>query len=132
MKFIYLNLIAILIIISLIGGCNSGSKTKKITPIAAKPTKVVPATTATALRPETLALGISEVPQSLVNTYTKELKFNRYTKVDTPNGNAIHIVAQDEITDNQIVRSRNILQHYLTDYSGSVYGEDKSAVARGC
>lgn len=129
MKFIYLNLIAILIIISLIGGCNSGSKTKKLTPIPVKPTKVVPPTTTTALRPETLALDISEVPQSLINTYTKELKFNRYTKVDTPDGNAIHIVAQDEITDNQIVRSRNILQHYLTNYSGSVYGEDKSAVA---
>ena len=75
------------------------------------------------------ALGISSVPSSLSSTYTAALKFDRYTSVTTPNGGTIHIVAQDQITENQIVRARGILQHYLTDYPGSVYGSDKRQVA---
>ncbi len=109
MKIISLNSIVLLTTISLVAGCNTDSKTD--------------------LSVETSDLGISKVPSKLMNTYSKALKFNRYTKIDTPDGSAIHIVVQDEITDNQIVRSRNILQHYLTNYPGSVYGEDKSAVA---
>ncbi len=67
------------------------------------------------------------VPSSLGSAYTSN--FNRYTKVTTPNGGAIHIVAQDLITDEQMVRCKSILQFYLTDYPGSRYGADKSAVA---
>jgi len=37
-------------------------------------------------------LGIEAVPSSLGSSYTGN--FNRYTKVITPNGGAIHIVAQ--------------------------------------
>lgn len=73
--------------------------------------------------------GITSVPSALSSTYTTALKFNRYTKVDTPNGGAIHIIAQDQITQDQIIRARSILQHYLTDYPGSAFGADKSAVA---
>lgn len=54
--------------------------------------------------------------------------FNRYTKIVAPNGKSIHIVAQDLITDEQIVRCRRILKHYLTNFSGSTYGSDKTAV----
>ncbi|WP_022941351.1 hypothetical protein [Psychromonas hadalis] len=124
MKIISLNSIVLLMTISLVAGCNTDSKTAPITP---PPT--IPTTPTTGLSAETLDLGISNVPSKLMNTYSKALKFNRYTKIDTPDGSAIHIVVQDEITDNQIVRSRNILQHYLTNYPGSAYGEDKSAVA---
>lgn len=74
-------------------------------------------------------LGISAVPSSLSGTYTSALNFDRYTSVDTPSGGKIHIVAQNQVTKNQIVRARNILQHFLTDYPGSIYGNDKSAVA---
>lgn len=81
------------------------------------------------LSASTLALGITEVPNSLSTTYSKAQKFNRYTKVDAPNGKAIHIVAQDQITDNQMVRSRAILTHFLAPYAGSTYGADKSSVA---
>jgi len=73
------------------------------------------------------ALGIEAVPASLGRQYTKN--FNRYTKVTTPNGSAIHIVAQSNITNEQMVRCRSILEHYLKDYPGSKYGSDKSAVA---
>ncbi len=73
--------------------------------------------------------GISTViPNSLGDIYNSK-NFNRYTKVTAPNGGSIHIVAQDKITNEQIIRCRNILQHYLTNYTGSQYGADKSAVA---
>ena len=74
-------------------------------------------------------LGISAIPSDLAATFTSQLQFNRYTKVDTPNGGKIHIVAQDGIKDNQIVRARNILEHFLKDHPESEYGADKSAVA---
>ncbi len=74
--------------------------------------------------------GISKtIPSGLGSVYSAANNFNRYTKVTTPNGGAIHIVAQNKLTDEQIIRCRSILQHYLTDYKGSVYGADKSAVA---
>ncbi|MBR0573851.1 MULTISPECIES: hypothetical protein [Pasteurellaceae] len=68
------------------------------------------------------------IPDNLGNIYNSK-NFNRYTKVTTPNGGSIHIVAQSHLTDEQIIRCRNVLQHYLTDYKGSKYGSDKSAVA---
>ncbi len=73
-------------------------------------------------------LGIDNViPSSLGDFYVSN--FNRYTKVNTQNGGVIHIVVQSDISEEQIVRCRSILQHYLADYSGSEYGADKSAVA---
>ncbi len=73
-------------------------------------------------------LGIENIiPSSLDKVYKSN--FNRYTKVAAPNGGNIHIVAQSNITEEQIVRCRSILEHYLRDYPGSRYGADKSAVA---
>ena len=46
-----------------------------------------------------------------------------------PNGQSIHILAQTQITNEQMVRARNVLEHYLTNLPGSLYGSDKSAVA---
>ncbi|ACJ30670.1 Lipoprotein, putative [Shewanella piezotolerans WP3] len=83
----------------------------------------------TDLSAETVALGIEAIPAQLSSTYSMALKFNRYTKVTAPNNKPIHIVAQDKLSDNQIVRARAILTHYLTDLPGSKYGSDKSAVA---
>ncbi len=72
--------------------------------------------------------GIStNIPSSIGKVYTKN--FNRYTRVKTPNGGSIHIVAQDKITDGQMVRARNVLSHYLINYPGSKFGADKSLVA---
>jgi len=45
------------------------------------------------------------------------------------NGKPIHILAQDGWTDDQVKHGRNVLEHILTDYPGSVYGDDKTAVA---
>jgi len=55
--------------------------------------------------------------------------FVKYTKIQAPNGQAIHFVAQNQLTEAQIVRARNILQFYLKNVTGSEFGTDKSSVA---
>ncbi len=72
-------------------------------------------------------LGIGPVPISLGKRYTKH--FDRYTKVNTPNGGTIHIVAQNKITDEQIIRCKGVLKHFLENYNGSLYGNNKDAIA---
>ena len=71
--------------------------------------------------------GIVALPNSVHEDWIDE-GFVKYTKIVAPNGKAIHFVAQDLLTDAQIVRSRNILQFFLTNFP-SQYGTDKSAVA---
>ncbi|USD67354.1 hypothetical protein [Vibrio sp. SCSIO 43136] len=112
-------LIAPLIATASLVGCNTSQSDSKEREVS----------DSTQLSAETLALGITSVPPQLTHTYSKALKFDRYTKVTAPNGEAIHIVSQDGLSDNQIVRARSILQHYLKDYPGSMYGADKSEVA---
>ena len=73
------------------------------------------------------SLGITPVPETLGWRY--RAGFRRYTKVTAPNGKPIHIVAKSGITNEQILRCRGILEHYLRDYLGSLYGSDKSGVA---
>jgi len=117
--------LAILVSTSLVacGGSSSDNKA------AVEETVTPPATTTPTTNPVSNDLGISVVPDELKNTYSAALNFDRYTKVDTPNGGAIHIIVQNEIMENQIVRARGILEHYLADFPGSKYGADKSAVA---
>lgn len=77
---------------------------------------------------ENLELRIfNEIPKNLGSEYSKY--FNRYTNVITPNGGIIHIVAQSNLTDEQIIRARNTLEHFLQDFPGSRYGADKSKLA---
>ena len=73
-------------------------------------------------------LGIENIiPSNLGKEYSAN--FNRYTKVVTPNGGKIHIVAQSNLSDEQIVRARSILEHFLKNYPGSEYGDNKSELA---
>jgi len=73
-------------------------------------------------------LGIENIiPTSLGKEYSAN--FNRYTKVITPNGGKIHIVAQSNLSDEQIVRARSTLEHFLKNYPGSKYGNNKSELA---
>jgi len=95
-----------------VSGCNSSG-----TSGAAKATGVAVNT----------KLGIETVPSSMGSAYTGS--YNRYTKVVAPNGKPIPIVAQDRITDEQMIRARGVLEHYLRNYPGSLYGADKSGVA---
>jgi len=120
-----------IVITSTLVACGGSSSDKKTTiePAVTVPTTTTTPTITTSTNPGSNDLGISVVPDELKTTYSAALKFDRYTKVNTPNGGVIHIIAQNEIMENQIVRARGILQHYLTDFPGSVYGADKSAVA---
>ena len=73
-------------------------------------------------------LGIENIiPSSLGKEYSAN--FNRYTKVVTPNGGKIHIVAQSNLTNEQILRARSTLEHFLQNYPGSKYGNNKSLLA---
>ncbi len=73
-------------------------------------------------------LGIENIiPTNLGKEYSAN--FNRYTKVVTPNGGKIHIVAQSNLSDEQIVRARSTLEHFLKNYPGSKYGNNKSELA---
>ena len=73
-------------------------------------------------------LGIENIiPSNLGKEYSAN--FNRYTKVVTPNGGKIHIVVQSNLTDEQIVRARSTLEHFLKNYPGSEYGDNKSELA---
>jgi len=55
--------------------------------------------------------------------------FDRYAEVIAPNGGPIRIFAQDEISEAQIIRARNLLRFFLTNVDESTWGEDKSDVA---
>ena len=73
-------------------------------------------------------LGIENIiPSNLGKEYSAN--FNRYTKVVTPNGGKIHIVAQSNLSNEQIVRARSTLEHFLKNYPGSKYGNNKSELA---
>lgn len=71
--------------------------------------------------------GIVPLPENVPQVF-KDV-FVRYTKIYAPNGKPIHILAQDGWTDDQIKKGRNVLEFLLTDFPGSEYGNDKSAVA---
>jgi len=69
--------------------------------------------------------GVIAMPTGLGASYST---FVKYTKIQAPNGQAIHFLAQNAITDAQIVRARNILQFYLTNVPNSQYGTNKTSV----
>jgi hypothetical protein len=71
--------------------------------------------------------GIVSLPENVPSVFTEV--FSSYTKITAPNGKPIHILAQAGWTRVQIKKARNVLTHLLTDFPGSVYGDDKSPVA---
>lgn len=71
--------------------------------------------------------GVVPLPATVPNQYISA-GFVKYTKIACPNGEAIHFIAQNAISDAQIVRARTILAFYLQNKTGSQYGNDKSAV----
>ncbi len=73
------------------------------------------------------ALGIKAVPTSFGAGYSN--KFCKYTSVIAKNGKHIGFFAQDKISNDQLIRARSILEFYLTDVPGSLYGSDKTNVA---
>jgi hypothetical protein len=71
--------------------------------------------------------GVIPMPATAPAAYHTD-NFVKYTKIQCPNGEAIHFVAQDDISDAQIIRARTLMEFYLTNVPGSVYGADKTAV----
>lgn len=55
--------------------------------------------------------------------------YHKYIEYETPDGGSVHIVATDDVNDEQLMRAYNILNFYLTDVPGTQYGADKTAVA---
>ena len=70
--------------------------------------------------------GIEPVARSAPKAYRQN--YCKYVALQAPNGKLISIYAQDEITDEQMIRAANILDFYLTDLPASQYGFDKQSV----
>ena len=79
-------------------------------------------------------ISIAEFPEGIVPlpdnvpSAVRNL-FDRYTRITAPNGKAIHMLAQAGWANDQILKARNVLEFLLTNYPGSAYGNDKTAVA---
>jgi hypothetical protein len=71
--------------------------------------------------------GIVSLPNSVPAAYISN-GFVKYTKIQCPNGEAIHFVAQNLISDAQIIYARTLLEFYLKDFPGSQYGANKTTV----
>ena len=71
--------------------------------------------------------GIVDLPDDVPEVFREH--FVKYTYYPTPDGRRIHILASDGWTRDQIKHGRNVMEHLLTDFPGSVYGDDKSGIA---
>jgi hypothetical protein len=84
-----------------------------------------------ALCPDHLAAGvdpgIQPIPDELEDSYGKI--FCKYTQVLAPNGDPIRLFAQREISNEQMLYARGVLEFYLDPVPGSRHGADKTAIA---
>lgn len=71
--------------------------------------------------------GVVALPSSVSPVFTNV--FDRYTKIVAPNGQAIHLLIQNQVSDAKAVRAREVMRFFLTDAPGSQYGADKTAIA---
>ncbi|NKB86707.1 MAG: hypothetical protein GKS06_00600 [Acidobacteria bacterium] len=72
-------------------------------------------------------VGIRTIPSDYAATHGEA--FCKYTEVTAPNGKAITIFAQVEISNAQLIYARSVLEFFLEDVPGSLHGADKSAIA---
>ncbi|MEC8381448.1 MAG: hypothetical protein VXZ96_14055 [Myxococcota bacterium] len=59
----------------------------------------------------------------------REEGFLKYTSIVAPNGGVIPLFAQNQVSDAQLLRARNLLRFFLTNAPNSQWGEDKASVA---
>ena len=71
--------------------------------------------------------AISQLDDTFPERYRRS--FDRYVQVISPSGKPINIFAQKEISDLQLLHVRDVMVHFLTNVSGSRFGEEKGAVA---
>lgn len=55
--------------------------------------------------------------------------FSKYTYLKAPNGSKIYFLAESLVSNEQLIRARRIMKHYLANVPNSTYGIDKTAVA---
>ncbi|MFM2601150.1 hypothetical protein [Vibrio fortis] len=96
----------------LLSGCNSSSQSKS----TSQPT--------TGIASQVHGISIEAVP-SQFSDYSKA-GYNRYVAVKAPNGKSIHILIMDRLSEYQIVKAVNVLNHYLTPVAGTKYGDQDS------
>ena len=96
----------------LLSGCNSSSQSKS----TSQPT--------IGLASQVHGISIEAVP-SQFSDYSKA-GYNRYVAVKAPNGKSIHILIMDRLSEYQIVKAVNVLNHYLTPVAGTKYGDKDS------
>ncbi|MGR5559581.1 hypothetical protein ACQKQC_25215 [Vibrio fortis] len=96
----------------LLSGCNSSSQSKS----TSQPT--------IGLVSQVHGISIEAVP-SQFSDYSKA-GYNRYVAVKAPNGKSIHILIMDRLSEYQIVKAVNVLNHYLTPVAGTKYGDKDS------
>jgi hypothetical protein len=73
------------------------------------------------------ALGITAVPEQFAESYGR--LFCKYSQVLAPNGDPIRLFAQREISNEQMLYARGVLEFYLEPVPGSRHGADKTAIA---
>ena len=71
-------------------------------------------------------LGVTALPGSASSEYKQH--FCQYTYLQAPNGKRIEIFGGDKLSSLQLYRARGILEWYLTDFPGSIYGASKADV----
>lgn len=96
----------------LLSGCNSSSQSKS----TSQPT--------IGIASQVHGISIEAVP-SQFSDYSKA-GYNRYVAVEAPNGKSIHILIMDRLSEYQIVKTVNVLNHYLTSVAGTKYGDKDS------
>jgi hypothetical protein len=70
--------------------------------------------------------GIVNLPEN-VEVIFKD--FDRYTKINAPNGKPIHIVVEPGYSNQQVIYARKVLINHLTNLPGTKYGHDKTTIA---
>ncbi|KAB0300068.1 hypothetical protein F2Z80_23410 [Vibrio fortis] len=96
----------------LLSGCNSSSQSKS----TSQPT--------IGIASQVHGISIEAVP-SQFSDYSKA-GYNRYVAVKAPNRKSIHILIMDRLSEYQIVKAVNVLNHYLTPVAGTKYGDKDS------
>lgn len=106
---------------------NCGGSGSSVPSPLTQPPPVTPPSPPTSLGADAELLGIQAVPESAPQAFRDN--YVKFTSLTAPNGGAISIYAQDQISNEQIARARNILAFYLENLPLSVYGTNKLLVA---
>lgn len=103
------------------GGSTSGKKSEDNVTTVTKPDTSKP----DASKPDTSSVAAlstvlkSSSAKNIANGKYFDAGFTRSLKLTTPNGGSIMIYAQNRISEQQLIRAKNVLSFYLTNYKTS-------------